>query len=115
MLRESLRASFSRGAPAARSYFATLALSFCAAGAVGCSDDDGKPASKESDLTLYLSEAYGYVVSFDAEAEEAVGYAVVDGKCWAQPIPQEIWWVSARDDELMDFDYLGQKQPGIPC
>jgi len=93
-------------------FVVALLVTILASGAVGCSDDGKNPAGENE--KVYLSESYGYVVSFDEAAHEAGGYAVVDGKCWAQPIPQEIWWSSMRDDDLMNFDYLGQKQPEIP-
>jgi carboxyl-terminal processing protease len=79
-----------------------------------CSSDGQDPVAEARELKVYRSGAYGYVVTFDAEAEEAVGYAVVEGICWEQPVPEEVWWASTRDDSFMDFDYLGQKQPGMP-
>lgn len=85
-----------------------------AGGLVACSSEDEPPQPEENELKVYHSEAYGYAVTFDEESREAVGYAVVDGKCWRQPVPQEVWWASTRDDTFLDFDYLGQKEPGMP-
>lgn len=82
-------------------------------GALGCSDDEEDTEGEARETKVYLSELYGYAVSFDEESEEATSYAVVDGKCWVQPIPQEVWWAATRDDDVMDFDYFGQKHPAI--
>src|SRR6186713_1135034 len=79
----------------------------------GC--DEGENHEDENSSTkVYVSRSYGYAVSFNEETKEAVGFAVQDGSCWAQPIPSEIWWAAPRDNQSMDFDYLGQKQPGMP-
>lgn len=77
-----------------------------------CGNEDDSVVKDQRQV--YLSESYGYVAVFDEELHEAKGYAVVDGSCWEQPIPQEIWWASARDEDSMEFDYLGQKQPPMP-
>lgn len=89
------------------------------AATIGCAsegeDSNSDAASEPEDARqIYLSADYGYLVTFDEETEEAVSYAVVDGKCWEQAIPQEIWWIAPRDEEVMNFDYMGQKQPSIP-
>lgn len=78
-----------------------------------CGDGDDKG---ESDLSqkVYVSHSYGYAVSFNEDSDEAVGFATVNGTCWAQPVPGEVWWAAPRDDETMNFDYLGQKNPGMP-
>ncbi len=91
-----------------------VALSF----SIGCSETDDsaddEPSEEETPSEkVYLSEVYGYAVTLDEDGEEAVAYSVVDGRCWEQPIPQDIWWASPRDDETLEFDYLGQKQPPI--
>jgi len=79
----------------------------------GCGD--GKDTtSAESSTKVYLSTPYGYVASFNERSQEALGFATVDGTCWAQPVPGEIWWAAPRNNQRMDFDYLGQKSPGMP-
>lgn len=75
---------------------------------------DGGDGQSDPSQKVYVSESYGYAVSFDEDTDEAVGFATVDGTCWAQPVPSEVWWAAPRDDATMDFDYLGQKNPGMP-
>ncbi len=67
----------------------------------------------DEELGVYFSPEYGFAVTFNEEAQQAVGYAVANDRCWAQPIPQEVWWLEPHDDQGMHFTYFGQKQPGM--
>lgn len=59
---------------------------------------------------VYASLGHGYVVVF-GPGDEVVSYAVADKRCWAQPVPADVWLASKRDGQTLWFDYFGQKQP----